>query len=56
MYQFSKDKLLKWTFGTGFIMRPGNCRLGLDKKYQEMTVSFEAVQSPRSYLAMQENS
>ena len=56
MRPFSQEKLFKWTFGTGFIMRPGNCRIGLDKKYNETTVSFESVQSPRSYLAMKENS
>lgn len=56
MYPFSPDKLTKWTFGSTFIMRPGNCRIGLDKKYNETTVSFESLQSPRSYLGMKENS
>ena len=54
MRPFKPEKVLAWTFGTVFIMRPGNCGLGLDKKYNEkkMTVSFESVKSPRSYLAM----
>ena len=56
MYPFKPEKVTKWTLGTIFIMRPGNCDDGLDTKYTGKTVSFEAVQSPRSYLGMTENS
>ena len=56
MRPISNAKVLRWTFGTGFILRPGNCALGLDDKYNATTVSFESIQSPRSYLAIKENS
>lgn len=56
MRPFSTKKLIAWDFGTIFLLRPGNCNVGLDKKYRGLTVSFESVKSPRTYLAAKENS